>query len=200
MTGGGGGGVLATAGDLVFTGDAGGNFVAFDATNGIPLWHSRIGSISNAPQTYLLDGRQHVLAAVGDIALFVRDLLMPTTHGASAWASSAPGSSVRIMSTPSAGSGSSMWSRLPGPATIERGREGTPSRNAASVRPLRGAAGRSRRPRRAHRHAQLICTVAVTSAALARGKHVISDKPLATTAADAAALLDAGEPPASCMP
>ena len=67
MTGAGGsGGVLATAGDLVFTGDAGGNFVAFDATNGKPLWHSRIGNITNAPQTYLLDGRQHVLVAVGD--------------------------------------------------------------------------------------------------------------------------------------
>ena len=39
----GAGGVLATAGDLVFTGDAAGNFVAFDATNGKPLWHSRIG-------------------------------------------------------------------------------------------------------------------------------------------------------------
>jgi alcohol dehydrogenase (cytochrome c) len=60
------GGVLATAGDLVFTGDAGGNFVAYDATNGAPLWHSRIGNISNAPQTYSIDGRQHVLAAVGD--------------------------------------------------------------------------------------------------------------------------------------
>ena len=58
--------MLATAGDLVFTGDAGGNFVAFDVTTGTPLWHSRIGGVSNAPQTYLLDGRQHVLAAVGD--------------------------------------------------------------------------------------------------------------------------------------
>ena len=63
---GGSGGVLATAGDLVFTGDAGGNFVAFDAANGTPLWHSRIGSISNAPQTHLIDGRQYVLVAVGD--------------------------------------------------------------------------------------------------------------------------------------
>lgn len=67
VTGGGGaGGVLATAGDLVFTGDAGGNLVAFDATTGAPVWHTRIGTLSNAPQTYLLDGRQHVLAAVGD--------------------------------------------------------------------------------------------------------------------------------------
>jgi alcohol dehydrogenase (cytochrome c) len=64
--GGGAGGILATAGKLVFTGDAGGNLVAFDATNGTPLWHSRIGSPSNAPQTFSVDGRQHVIVAVGD--------------------------------------------------------------------------------------------------------------------------------------
>ena len=63
---GGAGGVLATAGDLVFTGDAGGNFVAFDATSGASIWHTRIGTITNAPQTYAIDGRQHVLVAVGD--------------------------------------------------------------------------------------------------------------------------------------
>jgi len=60
------GGLLATAGRLVFGGDGGGNFVAFDATNGKALWHSRIGTISNAPQTYAIDGQQHVLVAVGD--------------------------------------------------------------------------------------------------------------------------------------
>ena len=58
--------MLATAGDVIFTGDAGGNFVAFDAANGKPLWHSRIGNIINAPQTYMVDGRQYVLVAVGD--------------------------------------------------------------------------------------------------------------------------------------
>ena len=63
---GGSGGLLATAGQLVFGGDGGGNLVAFDATNGTPLWHSRIGSPSNAPQTYTVNGRQHVLVAVGD--------------------------------------------------------------------------------------------------------------------------------------
>jgi hypothetical protein len=31
-----------------------------------PLWHTRIGNRSNAPETYLVDGRQHVLIAVGD--------------------------------------------------------------------------------------------------------------------------------------
>jgi alcohol dehydrogenase (cytochrome c) len=65
-TSGGGGGILATAGGLVFTGDAGGNLVAYHASTGAPLWHSRIGNISNAPITYLLDGRQYVLVATGE--------------------------------------------------------------------------------------------------------------------------------------
>jgi alcohol dehydrogenase (cytochrome c) len=64
--GGGGGGLLATAGGVLFSGDGSGNFVAFDARNGNPLWHTRIGNASNAPETYLLDGKQHVLVAVGD--------------------------------------------------------------------------------------------------------------------------------------
>ena len=65
-TGGGGAGLLATAGKVLFSGDGSGNFVAFDATNGKPLWHTRIGNITNAPETYLIDGKQHVLVAVGD--------------------------------------------------------------------------------------------------------------------------------------
>jgi alcohol dehydrogenase (cytochrome c) len=64
--GGGGAGMLTSAGKVLFTGDGSGNFVAFDATNGKLLWHTRIGNISNAPQTYLIDGRQHVLVAVND--------------------------------------------------------------------------------------------------------------------------------------
>ena len=64
--GGGGGGVLATAGKLVFAGDAGGNIVAHDAVTGAPLWHSHIGGVSNAPQTYRIDGRQYLLVATGD--------------------------------------------------------------------------------------------------------------------------------------
>ena len=63
--GGGGAGVLTTAGGLVFTGDGSGNFVAFDAASGTLLWNTRIGNISNAPETYLIDGRQHVLVAAG---------------------------------------------------------------------------------------------------------------------------------------
>jgi len=59
-------GMLVTAGRVLFTGDGSSNFVAFDATNGKILWHTRIGNISNAPQTYAIDGKQHVLVAVGD--------------------------------------------------------------------------------------------------------------------------------------
>lgn len=60
------GGLLTTAGGVIFAGDGSGNLVALSATDGKPLWHSRIGNPSNASQTYLMDGRQHVLVAVGE--------------------------------------------------------------------------------------------------------------------------------------
>jgi alcohol dehydrogenase (cytochrome c) len=59
-------GMLATAGKLVFFGDGSGNLVASDAATGKPVWHSRLGVVSNAPQTYVLDGKQYLLAAAGD--------------------------------------------------------------------------------------------------------------------------------------
>jgi alcohol dehydrogenase (cytochrome c) len=40
--------------------------VALDSRDGKALWHTRIGNASNAPETYLLDGRQQILIAVGD--------------------------------------------------------------------------------------------------------------------------------------
>ncbi|MPY90410.1 MAG: PQQ-binding-like beta-propeller repeat protein [Luteitalea sp.] len=53
LSGGGGGGeLLATPAKLVFSGNAGGHIVAYDAQNGTPLWHSRIGNVSNAPITF----------------------------------------------------------------------------------------------------------------------------------------------------
>ena len=64
--GGGGTGLLTTAGGLLFGGDEGGNFVAYDASTGKALWHSHIGGVSNAAETYLLDGKQNVLVADGD--------------------------------------------------------------------------------------------------------------------------------------
>jgi hypothetical protein len=33
---------------------------------GKPLWHTRIGDVTNAPQTYMLDGHQYLIAATGD--------------------------------------------------------------------------------------------------------------------------------------
>ena len=63
---GGGVGLLTTAGRLIFGADAGGNFVARDVATGKPLWHARLGNISNAAETYMLDGRQYVILAAGD--------------------------------------------------------------------------------------------------------------------------------------
>jgi len=59
-------GLLTTAGKLLFGGDVSGNFVAFDPADGRPLWHTQIGQVTNAPETFMVDGRQHVLIAAGD--------------------------------------------------------------------------------------------------------------------------------------
>ncbi|MGI8958201.1 MAG: acido-empty-quinoprotein group A [Bryobacteraceae bacterium] len=64
--GGGGGGLLTTAGGLLFAGDGAGSLVAHDAATGKPLWNTRIGDVTNPPQTYLLDGHQYVIAATSD--------------------------------------------------------------------------------------------------------------------------------------
>jgi alcohol dehydrogenase (cytochrome c) len=64
-SGGAGGGLLTTAGRLLFSGE-GDKLVAYDVATGRPLWHSRIGNVSNAPQTFMLDGHQYVIAATGD--------------------------------------------------------------------------------------------------------------------------------------
>ena len=59
-------GLLTTAGKLLFGGDVSGNFIAFDPASGNPIWHTQIGQVTNAPETYMVDGRQHVLIAAGD--------------------------------------------------------------------------------------------------------------------------------------
>jgi alcohol dehydrogenase (cytochrome c) len=62
-----GSGMLTTAGGLLFAGDVSGNIVGYDASTGRPLWHSYLGTqVSNAPQTYSLDGHQYLLTAAGD--------------------------------------------------------------------------------------------------------------------------------------
>jgi alcohol dehydrogenase (cytochrome c) len=60
-------GLLTTAGGVLFAADQGKNFVAFDAENGKPLWHSRLQNVSNAPETFMLDDHQYVLVAADDM-------------------------------------------------------------------------------------------------------------------------------------
>ncbi|HET9046865.1 MAG TPA: PQQ-binding-like beta-propeller repeat protein [Casimicrobiaceae bacterium] len=60
------GGVLATAGDLVFNGEANGWFKAFDAKNGKELWRYNCGAGVNAPAvSYMVNGKQYVAVAAG---------------------------------------------------------------------------------------------------------------------------------------
>ena len=54
-------GLTSTAGGVIFLSNGGG-IEAIRATDGRPLWHSEIGSLSSPPETFLIDGKQHVLA------------------------------------------------------------------------------------------------------------------------------------------
>ncbi len=59
-------GVLATAGNLVFTGDAEGNLIAFNAKDGNVLWKFQTGSGIHAPPiTYKIGGKQYIAIASG---------------------------------------------------------------------------------------------------------------------------------------
>lgn len=60
------GGVLATAGGLVFQGNAMGNFVAYDSATGKNLWsfEAQTGVVA-APMTYSIDGQQYVAVLAG---------------------------------------------------------------------------------------------------------------------------------------
>jgi glucose dehydrogenase len=60
------GGVLATGGNLVFTGEGNGSFNAYDATTGAKLWSFQAGAGVNAPPTsYMVDGKQYIAVAAG---------------------------------------------------------------------------------------------------------------------------------------
>jgi len=70
------GGVMSTAGGLVFHGDIKGWFKALDAKTGKTLWKFNAGSgISAAPMTYTLDGKQYVAVVSG------RTLSIPAFFG-----------------------------------------------------------------------------------------------------------------------
>ena len=65
------GGVLATAGDLVFTGEGNGNLSAFDSATGERLWQFNCGAGVNAPPvSFEIDGRQYIAVAAGGNSLF----------------------------------------------------------------------------------------------------------------------------------
>jgi alcohol dehydrogenase (cytochrome c) len=76
--GGGAVGLLSTAGNLLFAGNES-DLVAFNAANGKILWHAGLLAAPNAPITFMLDGKQHVLVVGGDtVYSFV--LNQPATH------------------------------------------------------------------------------------------------------------------------
>jgi alcohol dehydrogenase (cytochrome c) len=59
-------GLLSTAGGLVFSGDAEGNFIAFDAASLKPLWHFQMGGAVYAPpMAFAVDGKEYVVIAAG---------------------------------------------------------------------------------------------------------------------------------------
>ena len=60
------GGALATAGGLVYTGEGGGWFRAYDAENGDVLWSFFAGAGVNAPPAaYSVDGKEYVVVGAG---------------------------------------------------------------------------------------------------------------------------------------
>jgi glucose dehydrogenase len=60
------GGALATAGGVVFAGEANGHFNAYDARDGKVLWSFSAGAgVDAPPSTYVVDGKQYVVVGAG---------------------------------------------------------------------------------------------------------------------------------------
>jgi len=60
------GGILATAGGLVFTGEGNGKFAAYNSSTGEELWHFNAGAGVNAPpSSYTVGGKQYVVVGAG---------------------------------------------------------------------------------------------------------------------------------------
>ena len=63
---GGGSGVLATAGGLLFHGDPDGNLIAYDIKNGEELWKFQTGAGADAPtSTFQVNGEQYLAIMAG---------------------------------------------------------------------------------------------------------------------------------------
>jgi alcohol dehydrogenase (cytochrome c) len=118
------GGSVATAGGLVFVGEANGNFDAYDARTGDQLWQFQTGAGANAPAvTYEIDGVQYVAIASGG------NSINNTPRGDTIWAFSlqgtmgpapAPALATPVPSTPSASAAPSTPAAANSPAvTVE---------------------------------------------------------------------------------
>ena len=60
------GGIMATAGGLVFTGEGNGQFKAYDSATGNLLWMFQAGAGVNAPPaSYTVDGKQYIVVGAG---------------------------------------------------------------------------------------------------------------------------------------
>jgi len=60
------GGILATAGGVLFTGEGNGLFKAYDSETGAVLWRFQAGAGVNAPpSSYTVDGQQYIVVAAG---------------------------------------------------------------------------------------------------------------------------------------
>lgn len=60
------GGILSTAGGLVFTGEGNGLFKAYDSETGSIMWSFRAGAGVNAPpSSYTVDGKQYIVVGAG---------------------------------------------------------------------------------------------------------------------------------------
>jgi len=60
------GGILATAGGLVFTGEGNGLFKAYDSATGNLMWQFQAGAGVNAPPaSYTVEGKQYIVVAAG---------------------------------------------------------------------------------------------------------------------------------------
>ncbi len=63
-------GLLSTAGGVLFLNNAP-NVEAWDAATGKALWYSQIGGLASPPETFMLDGKQHLLFNAGTLYMFV---------------------------------------------------------------------------------------------------------------------------------
>jgi hypothetical protein len=59
--------VICWSHDFPGSGDTSGNLIGWDPGTGRILWHFHLQlAVSNGPMTYELDGRQYLVAGVGD--------------------------------------------------------------------------------------------------------------------------------------